>query len=226
QSLGPFPRKRIPPTARFSGGLTPRTPSKSASLLTSPRRAGLVPRPLPSNRSPHPSNWFTHWSLPPAKYSSPTTTTPIPDTLGAGAARQARVLARLSRAPERSRSARSPARWTKCTEAYGPRLWRGSAAGAVNVRGYLSTGAQRPFPLRIGPRGLDEAKTRDRRASWSVKIPAMKTRLIADISAPLQCAQLRCCGTRRSTRDLPRMDILELSGEAFSKGFNGHERTQ
>src|SRR5690606_30379268 len=146
QSLGPFPRKRIPPTARFSGGLTPRTPSKSASLLTSPRRAGLVPRPLPSNRSPHPSNWFTHWSLPPAKYSSPTTTTPIPDTLGAGAARQARVLARLSRAPERSRSARSPARWTKCTEAYGPRLWRGSAAGAVNVRGYLSTGAQRPFP--------------------------------------------------------------------------------
>src|SRR5690606_18083323 len=42
--------------------------------------------------------------------------------------------------------ARSPARWTECTEAYGPRLWRGSAAGAVNVRGYLSTGAQRPFP--------------------------------------------------------------------------------
>src|SRR5690606_20157112 len=39
--------------------------------------------------------------------------TPIPETLGAGAARQARVLARLSRAPER------------------------------NVRGYLSTGAQR-----------------------------------------------------------------------------------
>src|SRR5690606_5636166 len=67
----------------------------------------------------------------------------IPDTLGAGAARQARVLARLSRAPERSRSARSPARWTECTEDYGPRLWRGSAAGAVNVRGYLSTGAQR-----------------------------------------------------------------------------------
>src|SRR5690606_15667753 len=58
-------------------------------------------------------------------------------------ARQARVLARLSRAPERSRSARSPARWTKCTEAYGPSRRRGSAEGAVNVRGYLSTGAQR-----------------------------------------------------------------------------------
>src|SRR5690606_22249185 len=57
--------------------------------------------------------------------------------------------------------------------AYGPRPWRGSAAGAVNVRGYLSTGAQRPFPLRIGPRGWGEAKTRDRRASWSVQIPAM-----------------------------------------------------
>src|SRR5690606_5731907 len=57
--------------------------------------------------------------------------------------------------------------------AYGPRPWRGSAAGAVNVRGYSSTGAQRPFPLRIGPRGWGEAKTRDRRASWSVQIPAM-----------------------------------------------------
>src|SRR5690606_12111229 len=95
----------------------------------------------------------------------------IPDTLGAGAARQARVSARLSRAPERSRSARSPARWTKCTEAYGPRLWRGSAAGAVNVRGYLSTGAQRPFPEdwakpkpeiggRPGPLGYRRWKTR------------------------------------------------------------------
>src|SRR5690606_27525304 len=72
-----------------------------------------------------------------------TTHRSTPETLGAGAARQARVLARLSRAPERSRSARSPARWTECTEAYGPRPWRGSAAGAVNVRGYLSTGAQR-----------------------------------------------------------------------------------
>ena len=51
--------------------------------------------------------------------------------------------------PPWNRGARSPARWTECAEAYGPRLWRGSAA--VNVRGYSSTGAQRPFPLRIGP---------------------------------------------------------------------------
>src|SRR5690606_26254995 len=73
--------------------------------------------------------------------------------------------------PPWNRGARSPARWTECAEAYGPRLWRGSAA--VNVRGYSSTGAQRPFPLRTGPRGWGEANTRDRRVSWSVQIPAM-----------------------------------------------------
>src|SRR5690606_40509678 len=54
-------------------------------------------------------------SDPQANATDPVTirSAPIPESLGAGAARQARVLARLSRAPER------------------------------NVRGYLSTGAQR-----------------------------------------------------------------------------------
>src|SRR5690606_24036183 len=46
---------------------------------------------------------------------------------------------RNSRAPKRNPSAGSPARWTKCTEAYGPRFWRRSAR-------YLSTGVPRPLP--------------------------------------------------------------------------------
>src|SRR5690606_33144406 len=106
--------------------------------------------------------------------------------------------------------------------AYGPRLWRGSAAGAVNVRGYLSTGAQRPFPLRIGPRGMGEAKTRDRRASWSVKIPAMAPSRRRAGRSSLGPARVAAC-SRFAARAV-RVDARRAASEVQGRGEEGAAR--
>src|SRR5690606_40065350 len=81
---------------------------------------------------------------------------------------------------------------------------------------FASTGAERTWVLEHRsaaplPRGLGEAKTRDRRASWSVKIPAMPPppRPSSSSSAP---------ATGRTKRRAGRTGSKALEGAAAFSG--------